>query len=70
MSRSRKDGARGGGHKDAQCKEFWSPRKPNAVQGSRIVKDITHRKERARNRAIEHDALTTGETDAPKQDPV
>ncbi len=48
MSRSRKDGRRGGAHKGwaQNWKEFWSSRPMSMVRGSKWVKTVTHRLER------------------------
>jgi hypothetical protein len=47
MSHSRKDGRRGGGHRNTQGREYWSPRAgyPMADPGRR-AKTRTHRLER------------------------
>ena len=55
MSDSRKDGAYGGGHRDHQCKEFWSRRcrKVNGERMNKYGKRLTHRAERRANKRIE-----------------
>lgn len=72
MSRSSKDGARGGGHRDYKREECWSRRCPRATgmrkrSGRRSnrhgcgYKDITHRYERRTMRqALEHERRTEG----------
>lgn len=47
MSRSRKDGARGGGHRNARGKEYWKSRlhRGGELLG-RFTKHLTHRFER------------------------
>lgn len=53
MSRTRKDGRRGGGHRNHQGKEIWSKRCPlvNMEHPSRRAKTVTHRYERRRANA-------------------
>lgn len=56
MTDSKKDGRKGGGHRDCQCKEFWSRRNPD-VNGDRMGPDgkrLTHRKERRDAKRQEH----------------
>jgi hypothetical protein len=47
MSRSRKDGKRGGGHRNTQGREYWSSRlHRHGEEPGRYTKRLTHRKER------------------------
>lgn len=52
MSHSKKDGRRGGAHRNTQGREYWSPRKPGMLTPGRIAKNITHAKERAAQKAL------------------
>lgn len=52
MSRSKKDGRKGGGHRNTQGKEYWSPRGKAMMTPGRSAKDITHTMERAERRNI------------------
>lgn len=57
MSRSRKDGRRGGGHRNTKGREYWSPRPgySMAVPGRR-AKRRTHHLERRAARRQAHEA--------------
>lgn len=48
MSQSRKDGRRGGAHRNARNRELWSRRCPkvNMWKPDRVSKTLTHRLER------------------------
>ena len=61
MSRTRKDGKRGGGHKPPAGTEYWKPRGEPMMSPGRRAKDRTHSMERAERRRIEHDAKYTTE---------
>jgi len=56
MSRSKKDGRRGGGHRNTQGKEYWAARPgyPMAEPG-RVAKTRTHRLERRAARKLTQD---------------
>lgn len=56
MSDSRKDGRRGGGHRNVRGKEFWKSRlhRGGEVLG-RFTKRLTHRKERRVARTETHE---------------
>lgn len=58
MSRSKKDGRHGGGHRDHQCKEFWSPRcrKVSGVRMNKNGKRLTHRHERRQGKRLTQEA--------------
>lgn len=49
MSRNRKDGARGGGHRDLRCPEIWSRRcrKVSMWRKGAVAKRLSHALERA-----------------------
>jgi len=60
MSRSKKDGARRGGHLSSRLKEIWSRRCPkvNMATPGRWAKHVTHRWERrVAKREIENSEL-------------
>lgn len=63
MSDSKKDGRRGGGHRNTTGKEYWGPRGEPMSNPGRKSKRRTHRMERAAQRqALAHDH------DQPKQE--
>lgn len=54
MSRSRKDGKRGGGHRNTTGKEYWKSRlHTHGETPGRVTKRLTHRKERREGRLAE-----------------
>lgn len=51
MSRSKKDGPRGGGHRNTTGKEYWKSRlHTHGEEPGRLTKTWTHRKERREGR--------------------
>lgn len=63
MSHSRKDGRKGGGHRDWLCKEFWSRRcvRVNGDRMNRWGKRLTHRLERRWANIALREEFTEGE---------
>jgi len=65
MSRSKKDGARGGGHRNTQSREVWSKSCRAVAMWARDTfgwKRITHRFERREARREIEQALASRET--------
>lgn len=54
MSRSKKDGRKGGGHKDTEGLEVWSrrPTRYRMCEPNRVVKTNTHRCERRESKKM------------------
>lgn len=62
MSRSKKDGKRGGAHKNTTGKEYWKSRlHQQGETPGRVTKTLTHRKERRAGKRIAG-AAPQGET--------
>ena len=59
MARSRKDGRRGGGHRNTQNREYWQSRwHRHGETIGRVIKTLTHRWERrVLKRRLEREAL-------------
>lgn len=52
MARSKKDGRKGGGHRNRRDREYWTPRGEPMMTPGRWSKTRTHRLERAESKQV------------------